>query len=660
MPDQLTPDGLQVKTLPEIRAEMVAALKEIYGEDINVDQNTPDGQFVNIFAQAAIDTRELLQKAYSSFDVYQAQGRVLDQRVALGGVKRKGASFNFTVVEVEVDREVRLQGLDAQRGELTPSIPNLYTVKDDSGLEYYLLNSVTLGTPETVVASEEGEPEESLEDKLSRLKEERVQLNTKISDLEASKTELEAAEQTDEILAQLTANSELLVEDRAQLQALSTEIYELELAIQTLQEASETFEQWKARKKVAQLQYDKKVTEYTSQVNVVVNTPGWYQKSQEELESRETWTEEEKAQSPLEFQLPPPVEVPEILYTTPEEFRDEEIAGETEEETPPPQEVTTEHSLLFRAARIGRLGTLANTVTEAVTIIAGVVKVNNRTKSQIEGVDEETDEKLKARFSQSASLPAQGYIGSIEARIRALPKVDLARVYENSTDSDLSDGQSPHSIWVIVKGTPDSADDAALKGRRESITDILYRNRPAGTSMYSVEKVTVDGQEHRIRETDKIRMPNGKYFHAYWNRTVDQKLLIQLTVDYRDLYSDTNTSDTFPKENLNKLIQSFQGKDGGKRLEWGLGLNASPDDVHRFVGEKHPEYQVYDVQFFQDGAWSTKLIQPRKYVTLVFSRSGSVINGHLLTEEERIPENDPETEEDTDTTEEDTGEGEGE
>lgn len=60
MPDIIDENGLQVKTFDEILQELKDGLRAIYGNDINLDQNSPDGQMVGIIAQVATDLRELL------------------------------------------------------------------------------------------------------------------------------------------------------------------------------------------------------------------------------------------------------------------------------------------------------------------------------------------------------------------------------------------------------------------------------------------------------------------------------------------------------------------------------------------------------------------------------------------------------------------------
>jgi uncharacterized phage protein gp47/JayE len=143
MSDILDGDGLTLKTLPEIVTELGDGLKAIYGDDINIGSDTPDGQLINIVAQEAIDLREVLRDVNSSFDPDQAQGAVLDQRVAINGTKRRGATFTIQPISITVDRSVTLSGLDAS-ADLIEIPAGVYTVKDDAGNQFVLLATVTV------------------------------------------------------------------------------------------------------------------------------------------------------------------------------------------------------------------------------------------------------------------------------------------------------------------------------------------------------------------------------------------------------------------------------------------------------------------------------------------------------------------------------------
>lgn len=145
MVDILNQNGLTVKTASEIRSELETALRNIYGNDINLDQNSPDGQMVGIYTQFAIDLRELITSVYNSFDPDRAIGRLLDERVVINNIVRKGGTYTITPVSVTVDRTVTLQGLDANFNDINGVG---FTVQDNAGNQFILIDTdtITAGT----------------------------------------------------------------------------------------------------------------------------------------------------------------------------------------------------------------------------------------------------------------------------------------------------------------------------------------------------------------------------------------------------------------------------------------------------------------------------------------------------------------------------------
>ena len=103
MPNIINTDGIQVKTATELITEISTDLRTVYGNEINIDQNTPDGQNINIFSQACVDTLDLIAQVHASFDPDQAIGKNLDARVQLNGIQRLGGGGwgNFVLLNLE-------------------------------------------------------------------------------------------------------------------------------------------------------------------------------------------------------------------------------------------------------------------------------------------------------------------------------------------------------------------------------------------------------------------------------------------------------------------------------------------------------------------------------------------------------------------------------
>ncbi|MBQ2219569.1 MAG: baseplate J/gp47 family protein [Elusimicrobia bacterium] len=112
MPNQIDENGLQISSLSEVINALVAAFNNIYGANINLDQNTPDAQLINIFAQMIVNNLELLLDINASFDPDQAVGVILDQRVKLNGITRKQGSYTRVYVNVTFNNSGVIKGLD--------------------------------------------------------------------------------------------------------------------------------------------------------------------------------------------------------------------------------------------------------------------------------------------------------------------------------------------------------------------------------------------------------------------------------------------------------------------------------------------------------------------------------------------------------------------
>lgn len=311
MPNQVTAAGLETKTNAELVTEFTTAMEAIYGVDINLDQDTPDGQMMNIFIQAVLDILDLITQVYNMFDPDQAIGIILDQRVAINGITRQAGTFTTTNVTVTVNQSVNLFGLDQDEEPI-------FTVQDNAGNEFQLV---------------------------------------------------------------------------------------------------------------------------TSQLGLAAGA----------------------------------------------------------------------HVLAFQAAVPGAVLTIPNTITIPVTIVLGVVSVNNPSAATGTGINEESDAALRVRRQQAVSIASQGYLEGLLATLREVSGVTGAFVYENTTDTIDADGVPGHSIWVIVQGSALAAD----------IAQAIYGKRNAGCGMFGA--VT-----HNIVQID------GTTFTVKWDVVVSENLYIKFTASSLD------------------------------------------------------------------------------------------------------------------------------
>jgi hypothetical protein len=141
MPNILGPTGLQLNTQQELVDYFSAQFRLIYGNDVNLEPSTPDGQLMMIFVQSILDVQDLLMQIYNQFDPDLAVGAVLDQRVAINGIQRQAGTYTVTNVTVTTTLPVTLYGLDQE------GVEPVYTVSDNAGNEWQLITSINLPSP---------------------------------------------------------------------------------------------------------------------------------------------------------------------------------------------------------------------------------------------------------------------------------------------------------------------------------------------------------------------------------------------------------------------------------------------------------------------------------------------------------------------------------
>ena len=142
--DIIDASGLQLKDYNTLLTELQNGMNEIYatdGDTINFDSETPDGQLLNIFTQSISDLRDTIQEIYNSFDPSKCTGVIQDSRYALNYLTRRGGTFTIQNIDITVNQTVTLQGLD---GNYADPDASSYTVSDNAGNLWYLIDSITL------------------------------------------------------------------------------------------------------------------------------------------------------------------------------------------------------------------------------------------------------------------------------------------------------------------------------------------------------------------------------------------------------------------------------------------------------------------------------------------------------------------------------------
>lgn len=95
--------GLHIPSYVDIRDDLVDQFKQIYGQDIYLENDSQDYQMISAFALKTYDTMQLLQIVYNNRSPKTAVGTALDSIVKLNGIARKAASYSTCVLTLTGD-----------------------------------------------------------------------------------------------------------------------------------------------------------------------------------------------------------------------------------------------------------------------------------------------------------------------------------------------------------------------------------------------------------------------------------------------------------------------------------------------------------------------------------------------------------------------------
>lgn len=134
---QFDNNGLQTDTFRDIFQSLSDAYKNIYGQDIDLDQESPDGQRVAIEAQARTDIEAALQWLYSQMDPDFNTGDMQQVIAKLHGLYLRPGSRSQRDLKVTTDRPVLLY--------------DGYRIRDQANQVWFVRQAVTVPAGTTTV-----------------------------------------------------------------------------------------------------------------------------------------------------------------------------------------------------------------------------------------------------------------------------------------------------------------------------------------------------------------------------------------------------------------------------------------------------------------------------------------------------------------------------
>ncbi len=131
---EITKTGIVVPTFQEVLSDLKERFRTIYGQDVNLDNDTADGQWVSLIASAINDANAAIASSYAGYSPSTAQGEILSSIVKTNGIKRYISSKSTVDI-----RCVGQAGINISNG----------IVEDENGYRWQL--------PPAVVMPPEGE-----------------------------------------------------------------------------------------------------------------------------------------------------------------------------------------------------------------------------------------------------------------------------------------------------------------------------------------------------------------------------------------------------------------------------------------------------------------------------------------------------------------------
>lgn len=91
----VTDKGITVDSYNTVYERLIASFKKIYGNNINLESDTPDGQMLALFAKEIETIHQGVSFIVQMLDPYQATGQWLEQRALYAGISRITASYSY-------------------------------------------------------------------------------------------------------------------------------------------------------------------------------------------------------------------------------------------------------------------------------------------------------------------------------------------------------------------------------------------------------------------------------------------------------------------------------------------------------------------------------------------------------------------------------------
>lgn len=120
--------GMHVPTYNDILKDLLDSMKQIFGTDIYLDEDSMDYQQISIFAKKIYDTNSLALLVYNNRTANTSVGVGLDNICALAGIKRKPATKSSCQLTITGDSGTVITNGKASDGTYNWNLPDEVTI----------------------------------------------------------------------------------------------------------------------------------------------------------------------------------------------------------------------------------------------------------------------------------------------------------------------------------------------------------------------------------------------------------------------------------------------------------------------------------------------------------------------------------------------------
>ena len=123
--------GMHIPTYDDILQDLLTSMKQIFGSDIYLDEDSMDYQQISIFAKKIYDTNSLALLVYNNRTANTSVGVGLDNLCALVGIKRKPAKYSECQLTLTGSPRTSITGGKASDGTHNWILPEDVTIPDN-------------------------------------------------------------------------------------------------------------------------------------------------------------------------------------------------------------------------------------------------------------------------------------------------------------------------------------------------------------------------------------------------------------------------------------------------------------------------------------------------------------------------------------------------